>query len=101
MAFEIALNNILPVNGVIGFCPGKPWKVDTDIIRHIKPKVYMIGGASDYYRSKQEEMVKLFKMYNIPHEYEIISDMGHEFPADYKHHMNKALSLFRGKTNAQ
>lgn len=101
MAFEVALNNILPVHGVIGFCPGKPWNVDTDIIRRIKPKIYMIGGASDYYRSKQEEMVKLFKMYNITYEYEIIPDMGHEFPADYEYHMKKALSLFTGETNMQ
>jgi dienelactone hydrolase len=96
MAFDILFNNILPVNGVVAFCPGNPWISDSAIKLLNKPGVYMIGGASDYYLPVQKGLVALLQGLQIRISYEIIPGMGHEFPNDYESQMKKALSFLTG-----
>jgi predicted esterase len=95
MAFDIVFNRILPTHGIIAFCPGKPWKIDMEKLKVIKPEVFMIGGETDYYLSKQTELVTLFQKYEIPYHYRIIPDMGHEFPPEYENLMHEALGVMQ------
>ena len=93
MAFDIALNNILTVSGVIAFCPGKPRKIDPDALDQCSFKIFMLGGEFDYYLPRQEEMARLFKEFNILYHYKIITGMHHEFPMDYELQMNEGIAF--------
>lgn len=83
MAFDIAFNNIIPVKGIITFCPGKPWHLSDEKLKHTRPVIYMIGGETDFYRPKQDELVTMFKKAGLDYKYNLVSGMGHEFPSEY------------------
>jgi len=95
MAIDCVLNNIIPVKGFIGGCPGKPErfnkeKVEKAAERNIKG--VMIGGENDYYRKYQEEMAEVFKETGFNHHYIVIPGLGHGVPQNYSELIDEAIT---------
>jgi len=91
MAFDLGLNGHLPLQGIIAFCPGKPWKMNTNKSFVNDLKVFMVGGEKDYYLPKQKELTQIFDECGINYSYQIIPGMGHTFPDDYEKLLREAL----------
>lgn len=91
MAIDIAFNNIIPVSGIIGFCPGKPRDFKLSKTNK-KIKIYMLGGEHDFYLEMQKEMAELFNQVGLFYKHIIVPGMGHEFPATYQENIKEALN---------
>jgi predicted esterase len=94
MALDVSLKKILPVRGAIAFYPGMPRKLTSETLITSKPKIFMLGGETDYYLPKQKQLVELFEKTGNQYTYKIIPGMGHEFPHDYERIMTESLSYF-------
>jgi len=95
MALDLAFSYIIPVNGLIIFCPGIPkdFTIKHDLIESIK--VYMLAGQDDYYQPKQLEMIDIFAKNRVDYRYKIIEGMGHGFPKEYEPIIIDALNFFK------
>jgi len=91
MAIELALNQIIPATGVIGFCPGKPQELIINNDRKKDIKIFMLGGELDYYLQKQKELAEIFTNEQINFKHIIVTGMEHEFPSDYEMVIKDAL----------
>ncbi len=97
-AMDFAINQIIPIKGVFGICPGIPQEFDNERVEKAKLsglKVMMIAGENDHYRPKQEEMVKVFIDQYISYEYIIIPGMGHDIPNDLSERWVEAVQFFQ------
>jgi predicted esterase len=94
-ALHMAINQIIPIKGVMGVCPGKPTEFDGEKVKHAKEKglkAVFVGGEKDYFLPRQKEMVQIFDETDFPYEFTIIPDMGHEIPKDLAERWEKALN---------
>ena len=94
MVFDLAFNNILSVQGIIGFCPGKPRNFDVNIINNKDIKLYMLGGETDFYLERQKQMAELFEQAGIAYIHDIIPGMGHAFPQGLSAGNSKGVGLY-------
>ncbi len=96
-AMDFAINQIIPVKGVFGVCPGKPQEFDAVNVSEANKsglKIMMVAGENDPYRPKQEEMISVFEEENIPYTYIIIPEMGHDIPEDLSERWVEAMQFF-------
>jgi predicted esterase len=93
MALDVSFKKILAVRGVIAFCPGMPRNLTTESMITAKPKIYMLGGETDFYLPRQKDLVKLFEKTGVHYIYKIIPGMGHEFPEDYENIVRESLEF--------
>ena len=93
MCFDVCFKRILPVWGIIAFCPGMPWTATLESVHNLNTKFFVIGGEQDYYLPKQKELVELFKQSGANYIHTIIPGMGHEFPDNYQHYMRVGLEF--------
>ncbi len=100
MAADLALNNILPIEGYIGICTARPRELDINIVLAAKERglrIFMVSGETDYLQPEQDEMVKLFEQADFPYEYHIIKDMGHAYPPDFPDWIDRAIDFIYKK----
>jgi len=91
MAFDLAFNDVIPVQGIIAFCPGYSPSTEISKSKNKSVKVYMLGGEQDYYLSRQKELTRIFYQTGIKYKHEIIPKMGHGFPNNYQFVLQHAL----------
>lgn len=91
MAFDLAFNDVIPVRGIIAFCPGYNPSIEISKSKNKSLKVYMLGGEQDYYLLRQKELAQIFDQAGIKYKHEIIPEMGHGFPNNYKKVLMEAL----------
>jgi len=97
-AMDFAINQIIPIKGVFGVCPGIPQEFDAESLERANKsglKIMIVAGENDHYRPKQEEMVKVFEQQNIPYTYIIIPEMGHDIPDDLSERWLEAVQFFK------
>lgn len=95
MALDLAFCGILPVSGIIAFCPGKPGDLDLSSMKNRYPAIFMLGGEQDHYLPRQKELALLFKDAGIRFTHEIVPGMGHGFPEQYRNVMTRALQFLQ------
>ena len=99
-AVYLALNNILPISGFIGVCPGQPRDFSDEKAQSAAERGlrgYILGGENDNLLERQQNMVESFKKAGLEHEFVIIEGMGHEYPADFSERLNTALNYLRSQ----
>ena len=97
-AMDFAINHIIPIKGVFGVCPGKPQEFDEEKVAEVNKfglKIMMVAGEDDQYRTRQEEMERIFIKQNIPYKYIIIPGMGHDIPDDLCERWIEAVQFFQ------
>ena len=82
-AIDISVRQVIPVSGLIAFCPGIPKILSNE--NHIEISkshvdVFIVGGEDDYYLPRQKQMTEIFSNLGIVNKHEIINGMGHEYP---------------------
>ncbi len=98
-AIDMTFNQVIPVAGFIGVCPGKPREFDAERAGQAKAagiKGVIISGETDRYRPRQEAMVEIFRQIEFPHRFDIIEGMGHEYPEDLSRRLDEALTYLAG-----
>ncbi|MBD3217576.1 MAG: hypothetical protein GF310_04815 [candidate division Zixibacteria bacterium] len=96
MAFDLAINDIIPVNGVFGVCPGKPQEFAEENIEAAKSrdvKAYILGGERDYYLIKQKEMADAFDWSGLDYKQVVLDEHGHDYPEDFSKWIDIALEF--------
>ncbi len=96
MAFDLAINDIIPVNGVFGVCPGKPQEFAEENIKAAKSRnvrAYILGGEKDFYLPRQDEMAKAFDFADLEYEQVVIEEHGHDYPEDFSKWIDSALEF--------
>ncbi len=94
MAIDIASNNIIPIAGFLGICPAEPKGFNVEIankMKELKLKGYIVAGETDFYRERQNNMMKIFDETEFPYEFHEIKGMGHEYPKDFEDWIDKGL----------
>jgi predicted esterase len=96
MALDLAINNIIPVTGVFGVCPGKPQDFEPaslDAAGRKKVRAYILGGETDFYLPSQNEMAGAFKTSGLKYEQVVIDSLGHDYPEDFSRWIDTALDF--------
>ena len=99
-AIDLAIHEIIPVKGVIGFCPGRPKAFDADkaeILKKNGVKFFFVSGENDFYLERQKQMAAVFDKIKIAYQLKIIPGMGHSFPDEYPAHLKIALHFLLSK----
>lgn len=95
-SIDFSINNIIPTNGFIGICPGKPREFDSERVKAANEKNvsgYILSGETDFYLERAKEMVAIFDETNFNYYFEIIEGMGHEYPKDFSERIEQALNF--------
>lgn len=95
-ALAMSLRGIIPVRGLIAFCPGFP-----DCLRgkqdfsglHTDLRVYYVGGELDFYREQQEDLARAFNRSAISYRYIVVDGMKHQYPEQESEYLEKALKF--------
>lgn len=96
MALDIAFNNIIPVNGVIGICPGKPRAFADSLVEQSQQrglKLYFVSGETDFYKEYQKEMTAVFDQNNLVYQHHILDGLGHDFPENFPNWIDKGMAF--------
>lgn len=95
-SIDIAMNNTIPIKGVIALCPGDYLdKVEFKDIMKLaerKTKIVILEGDQDTDPVVQY-LLKLFRECGLAHEYYINEGIGHEYPKDLAEKTLKAVEL--------
>lgn len=84
-ALGMALRGVLPVYGIIAFCPGLPGVLrqacEPETLQRTF-RTYILGGEHDFYLKQQEELMAHMDRLGIPYSYVQVKGMGHQYPED-------------------
>ena len=86
MALDLALNNIIPINGLIGICPGKPTTFADTLVEQSKArglKIFFVSGETDFYKEAQLQMTAVFDTKDLMYEHYIVEGLGHDYPENF------------------
>ncbi|MEJ2635870.1 MAG: hypothetical protein P8184_11335 [Calditrichia bacterium] len=92
-AVHIAVSRVIPVSGLILFCPGIPLNLRAEKMSGSPFRVYMLGGEADYYLPKQKQLAAIFMQTGVPFIHRIIPGMEHGFPEDYEQALREAIKF--------
>ena len=94
MAFDIMANNVIPIKGVLGVCPGKPRELDSTMAAGSNDRgvrVFMVAGETDFYTDRQKEMANIFDAVGLPYEYHIVEGLGHDYPDNFESWIDRGI----------
>lgn len=100
MAIDLAINNIIPVNGFIGVCALTPKKFDDQRVNAAKKRGLrgvFISGEKDFGYKKQKNMEKIFKKHQLLFRFMFNKGLGHNYPKDFFYQLGEALQFLRYK----
>lgn len=84
-AIGMALRGLIPVSGILTFCPGLPGEIAPGAGAYTFPsdiRAYLLGGENDYYREHQENLCGIFDQVGLDYLYVIEDNMSHQYPED-------------------
>lgn len=96
LSVDAILRETIPAKGFIAFCPPKPQQFDNSgIVNAINrgTKGAIISGENDFLLTRQLEMATQFKQQEFPLRIVVESDLGHEYPGDFKYQLNRSLEF--------
>lgn len=96
LSVDTILRETIPAKGFIAFCPPKPQQFDNSgIVNAInrETKGAIISGENDFLLTGQLEMATQFKQQEFPLRIVVESDLGHEYPGDFKYQLNRSLEF--------
>ena len=104
-AMDLVLNDIIQTKGFIAVCPDIEMK-DFDVQKiaeaaRIGIKGIIISGEKDFSLKRQEEIVKVFKDVQFPHQFHVIPNMGHEYPDHFENKLVLLLNYFSANHDAE
>ncbi|MEE4258159.1 MAG: hypothetical protein V2I62_00230 [Bacteroidales bacterium] len=93
-AIDMAFRKVIPVAGIIAFCPGLPEdlvaeSLEEDKLRHLK--AYIVSGENDYYLGKQRQMTEIFDSIGFQYKQVIIDEMGHQYPKHENFYIDQGI----------
>jgi len=95
-ALAMALRGVLPVQGLIAYCPGFPLSLrdrkDFTGLR-TKLRIFCLGGELDFYREQQVELCRSFDRSAIVYRYILVDGMKHQYPDQESIYLGKALKF--------
>jgi predicted esterase len=94
MAIDVSVNEVVPTAGFIGVCPNKPEEFDRIKVRAAREqgvRGVIVSGEGDFYLPLQKEMVQLFNEEHFPHEFFILPELGHSYPDEFPHLIDRAI----------
>lgn len=84
-AIGMALRGVLPVYGIMAFCPGLPRVLgqayEPETLQRTF-RTYILGGEHDFYLKQQEELMIHFDRLGLPYTYVQVKGLGHQYPED-------------------
>jgi predicted esterase len=94
-AMDIAIHEILPVGGFVAVCPEtEPGDYAYQHILNTSSsglKGVIISGEQDYFLTQQKKVYELLKKAGMPIRFEIINDLGHEYPKNFEVRIDSAI----------
>lgn len=100
LSIDLAINNHLPVQGLILAFPVKPQAFEADKIYEAGLhglRVSMVCGENDWAIKSQKEMSVLFDKLEVPNRIVIYPDNGHEYPDDFSNQILKSIEFILNK----
>jgi len=95
-AIDLALRQIIPVKGILAFCPGIPKIVSDQKLKEApSAKGFILGGEDDYYLPRQKEMIQYFKKIRFTHRHEVVAGMAHHYPVNESEWIELALKYLK------
>lgn len=95
-AMGMALRGILPVKGLIAFCPGLPGVFrsvfDAEVL-NTGIRMYMVGGEHDFYLEQQKSLMEHLDGLGIHYSYVQVKGMGHRYPDDEGKYLQDGLQF--------
>jgi len=86
-AIGMALRGVIPVSGILAFCPGLPHERSLDI------KAYLLGGEHDFYLKQQAKLAEIFDQIGLDYLYVIEEGMSHQYPEDEEKYISEGLQF--------
>jgi predicted esterase len=94
LSIDLAINNHIPVQGLILAFPVKPGAFGADEIYEAGIRglrVSMICGENDWALESQKEMSVIFDKLNVENRIVIYPENGHEYPDDFEKQISKSI----------
>ncbi|MFH2049217.1 MAG: hypothetical protein ABIJ12_07205 [bacterium] len=94
MAIDVAISDVIPLAGFLGVCPGDPPDLNIETATQMKElnlKGYIIAGETDFYRERQNKIMKIFDEAGFPYEFHEIKGLGHGYPDNFESWIDKGL----------
>jgi phospholipase/carboxylesterase len=85
---------VVAVNGLHQPPSGAYWQ---SIQKHHPIRVYVIAGKLDRLLSRSQKVVEQLRAAHVPHRYDELDQIGHEFPPDYTKRLNGAIEFVVGR----
>ena len=95
-AIDVALRQVIPVNGFVTFCSGIPSNITADLLKSISKleiSGFLVGGDNDYYLPKQKQLAEILSLAGNRNKHLIVSNMGHQYPDNEDYYINLALNF--------
>lgn len=93
-AIDMAVRKVIPVSGIIAFCPGVPSDFSIECMQNDNfknMKVYIVSGENDYYLEKQKKMTEIFDLVGFEYKHLVIDDMGHQYPKNENFYIDQGI----------
>jgi len=97
VAIDISINRIIPNIGFVAFCPAYPRKYELE--KYAKESLdyklsgYIVTGEHDYLLPGQREMHRVLNKIGFVHEFQILPNLGHGLPDDFKERLDKGIKF--------
>jgi len=93
-AIGMSLRGIIPVSGIIAFCPGLPGEIASNAGQdnfRSDIRAYLLGGENDYYREHQEKLCRVFDQAGLDFLYVIEDEMSHQYPENEANYISEGI----------
>jgi predicted esterase len=95
-ALGMALRGLIPVAGVLAFCPGLPGEMksmESFSPGHPGIRIYILGGEKDFYRESQAELTAILERLGLDCFYRLVEGMAHQYPGDEAKYIREGLEF--------
>lgn len=96
MALDLALNNIIPADGLIGICPCRPKSFSDSLVELAQARgleIFFVSGETDFYREEQQAMTAVFDTKDLRYEHHIVEGLGHDYPDNFSRWLDKGSAF--------
>lgn len=95
-AAGMALRGLIPVSGLLAFCPGLPGEMKS--MDFFSPhgsgiRIYLLGGEKDFYLESQRELTAILDELGLEYKHLIVEGMAHQYPEDEARYIREGLDF--------
>ena len=95
-AIGMALRGVIPVSGLIAFCPGLPGEMVSNELSGPVPqgiRMYLLGGEDDFYRESQQKLTAMLEEMGLAYRYRLVEGMAHQYPINEARYIREGLDF--------